>query len=102
MENLISSIIIAVIQGITEWLPISSSGHLVVFQKLLSYEASLMFDVALHFGTLMAVFVYFGKDIIDILEDFLKFRTKSPNFRLAILLIIASIPAAIIGYFFES
>jgi undecaprenyl-diphosphatase len=60
-----------------------------------------MFDVALHFGTLMAVFVYFGKDIIDILEDFLKLRTKTRNFRLGMMLIVATIPAAVVGYLFK-
>ncbi len=102
MNEFISALIMAVVQGLTEWLPVSSSGHLVVFHNILNYEVDLMFDVALHFGTLMAVFVYFGKDIIDIIEDFLKFRTKSDNFKLGLLLIVATIPAAIIGYFFES
>ena len=102
MDNFISALIIAFIQGLTEWLPVSSSGHLVLFQALLNYPATLMFDVALHFGTLAAVFVYFGKDIIDILEDILKLKTQSPNFRLGMLLIIASIPAAIVGFLFES
>jgi undecaprenyl-diphosphatase len=60
-----------------------------------------MFDVAVHFGTLMAVFVYFGRDIVDIAEDFLKFKTKSPNFRLGLLLIVASVPAAVIGFAFK-
>ncbi len=102
MNEIISALILAVVQGLTEWLPVSSSGHLVLFSGLLKYNSTLMFDVALHFGTLMAVFVYFGKDIIDIVEDFLKFKTKSPNFRLGLLLIVASIPAAIIGYLFKS
>lgn len=101
MNDLISALIIAVVQGLTEWLPVSSSGHLVLFAELLKYNSSLMFDVALHFGTLMAVFVYFGKDIMDIIEDFLKFRTKTANFRLGLLLIVATIPAAIIGYTFR-
>jgi undecaprenyl-diphosphatase len=101
MDNLISALFIAIIQGLTEWLPVSSSGHLVLFQQILNYHPGLMFDVAVHFGTLMAVFVYFGQEIMDIAEDFLKFKTKTPNFRLGLLLIIATIPAAIIGYFFR-
>ncbi|MEM4259386.1 MAG: undecaprenyl-diphosphate phosphatase [Candidatus Pacearchaeota archaeon] len=102
MYELVSALIIAIVQGLTEWLPISSSGHLLIFHKILDYKFDLMFDVALHFGTLMAVFVYFGKDIIDILEDFLKLRIKSNNFKLGLLLIAASVPAVVIGYFFES
>ena len=101
MENLISALILAIVQGLTEWLPVSSSGHLVLFSQILNYNSSIMFDVAVHFGTLMAVFVYFGKDIIAILEDLLKFRRGSQNFKLGLLLIVATIPAALIGYFFK-
>ncbi len=102
MDSFISALIIAVIQGITEWLPVSSSGHIVLFSEIFNYPNTIAFDAALHFGTLMAVFVYFGKDIIEIVEDFLKFRTKSPNFRMGILLIVSAIPAAVIGYLFKS
>jgi len=60
ISEFVSSLILAAVQGITEWFPISSSGHLVLFHSILDFEGSLVFDVALHFGTLMAVFVYFG------------------------------------------
>jgi undecaprenyl-diphosphatase len=99
MNDLINALILAVVQGLTEWLPVSSSGHLVLFQEILDYHPGLSFDVALHFGTLMAVFVYFGKDIMDIIECMLKRDFKSENGKLGILLIISSIPAAAIGYF---
>ncbi|PJC44775.1 undecaprenyl-diphosphatase [Candidatus Pacearchaeota archaeon CG_4_9_14_0_2_um_filter_39_13] len=98
-SELVSAIILAVIQGITEWIPVSSSGHLVLFEKILGYKGGLVFDVALHFGTLMAVFVYFGKDIIDIIEDLLKGNWKSENGRLGLMLVIASVPAALLGFF---
>jgi undecaprenyl-diphosphatase len=60
-----------------------------------------MFDVALHFGSLMAVFVYFGKDITDIIESFFKLNFKSENGRLGLLILVASIPAGIIGFIFK-
>src|SRR4030042_3777347 len=101
MDNLISAIIIAIVQGLTEWLPVSSSGHLVLFHRILNYHPGLMFDVAVHFGTLMAVFFYFGHEIMDIAEDFLKFKTKTPNFKLGLLLIVGTIPAGIIGFLFR-
>ncbi len=101
MNNLISSIILAIVQGITEWLPVSSSGHLLLAEKLLNYKASLTFDVALHFGTLMSVFVYFGKDITEIIQDFLSLKFKTEKGKLGIYIIIATIPAVIAGFFLK-
>jgi undecaprenyl-diphosphatase len=98
MNEFFIALILAIVQGLTEWLPISSSGHLVLFQNILNYHPGIAFDVALHFGTLMAVFVYFGKDIVDILEAVLKGKWKSENGKLGFLLIVATIPAALIGY----
>lgn len=98
-NELISALFLAVLQGITEWIPVSSSGHLVLFERLLGYKGGLMFDVALHFGTLMAVFVYFGKDILNIMEDLLRGKVKSENGRMGLMLIVASLPAAVLGYF---
>jgi undecaprenyl-diphosphatase len=101
MEELIHALIIAIVQGITEWVPVSSSGHLVLVERLLGFSGGLEFNVALHFGTLMSVFVYFGRDITNILEDLLRGRFRSENGRLGILLIIATIPAGIVGYLFK-
>ncbi len=101
MDNFISALILAIVHGITEWLPISSSGHLVLFERLLNYKTGIMFDVALHFGSLMAVFVYFGKEITDILESFFKFDFKSEKGKLGLLILAASIPAGIIGILFK-
>jgi undecaprenyl-diphosphatase len=97
--ELVLALILAVVQGATEWLPISSSGHLVLLEKILGYDGGLIFEVAVHFGTLMAVFVYFGKDIVDIMQDFFNGRWKTENGKTALLLIVASVPAAIIGFF---
>ena len=102
MDSLIASIILAIVQGITEWIPVSSTGHLILFERILGFPGTLEFDVALHFGTLMAAFVYFGKDITDIIKDFVVGKWKTANGRLAWMIIIATIPAAIVGYLFES
>lgn len=99
-SELISLVLLAIIQGVTEWLPISSSGHLVLFGKILDFSGGgLFFEVALHFGTLMAVFVYFGRDIVDILQDFVKGKWQTENGRLAILILLASVPAGLVGFF---
>src|SRR3989344_5172057 len=101
MQDIFKALIIALVQGITEWLPVSSSGHIALAENLLNYPQSLEFEVALHFGTLMAVFVYFGKDITDIIKEVLRLNFKSENGKLSIYLLIATIPAVIIGFFLE-
>lgn len=104
--DLAVAFILAIVQGLTEWLPVSSSGHLVLVERMLGYSGGLEFEVALHFGTLMAVFVYFGKDVTDILRDLLLGRWKSEHGKMGLLLIVASVPAAIVGFlvmdFFDS
>jgi len=97
MELLIA-LMLAVVQGIAEWFPVSSSGHLALLELLFGYGGGLFFGVALHFGTLMAVFVYFGRDITNILRELLSLRFQTPDGRLGVLLFFASIPAAISGF----
>jgi undecaprenyl-diphosphatase len=101
MDEFYASLILAIVQGLAEWFPISSSGHLVLFGEILNYKPGIMFDVALHFGTLVAVFVYFGKDIIDILEALLKREFNSERGKLGLLLLVGSIPAGVIGLVFH-
>ena len=98
INELVSAIILAVIQGAIEWFPVSSSGHLVIFEKILGYSGGLVFEVALHFGTLMAVFVYFGKDITEIIKDLLSLRLNTEHGKMGLLLIVATIPAAVVGF----
>ncbi|QGT99650.1 Undecaprenyl-diphosphatase [Candidatus Syntrophocurvum alkaliphilum] len=92
--TIIEALIIALVQGITEFLPVSSSGHIVIFQYLLNVEEPpLTFGIIVHLGTLIAVFVAFWQDIISIL--------KKPFSRITLLIIIGSIPAALVGFFLE-
>ena len=67
--ELIEVIILAIVQGITEWLPISSSGHLVIFQQLFNIQASVEFNLILHIGTLLAVIVFFREKLMKILKS---------------------------------
>lgn len=101
MDELILMILLAIVQAITEWLPISSSGHLVLFQQLFSYNPGLSFDIALHFGSVLAVIIYFYKDIFGIVKDFCFLRYRSHNFNLGLYIIIATIPAGVIGLLFR-
>ena len=92
--GIIEAIILGAVQGITEFLPISSSGHLVILQKIFNIsEPTLLFDTMLHLGTLFAVFIVLWKDIIRIL--------KNPIQPITGLLIIATIPIVIIAVLFK-
>ncbi|MFQ5758584.1 MAG: undecaprenyl-diphosphate phosphatase [Candidatus Bathyarchaeia archaeon] len=96
------TLILAIIQGITEWLPISSSGHLVIVQKYLLHEQPpLIFDVALHIGTLCVVLAVFWRDIVGVLKALFRLDFKADEGRLALFIAVGSIPTALIGYFFH-
>lgn len=97
MNELIAQLILAVVQGFTEWFPISSDGHLMVAEHLLNKKPDFTADVALHLGTLMAVFVYFGREITDIARDFLTGKWKTQNGRTGLLILAGTIPVAIGG-----
>lgn len=96
-------LLLAVIQGLTEFLPVSSSGHLVLTHNLLGdanqdlcWETNRMIDVAVHVGTLLAVLLYFRKDIFNMLGGIL--NKDSDGFKMATHLIVASIPVIIAGF----
>lgn len=95
------AIILGIVQGIAEFLPISSSAHLIIVPYLLGWEeSSLAFDVALHFGTMMAVLVIFFKDwwnlFIGAIKD-IKTKKKSTDGKMFWYLIVATVPAALAG-----
>ncbi len=94
----IQFIIIGIIQGITEFLPISSSGHLVLFSHITNFDDQGLFtDVAVHFGTLLAVIIYLRNNINSLVKNFFTFKIKNNDNLIKI--IIATIPAVVIGYF---
>lgn len=100
--ELLQVIILAAVQGLTEFLPISSSAHLILAPQVLGYaDQGLAFDVALHLGTLLAVVGYFRHEVIAIGGDFFRSlgapRTGSPDARLGWLIILATLPVVIFG-----
>ena len=99
--DILQTVILALIQGITEFLPISSSGHLILPAQLLGWtDQGLAFDVAVHLGTLTAVIVYFWKDLLAIAKDWLGSlvgRGTTDNSRLGWYLIFATLPAVVFG-----
>jgi len=105
--NIINSIILGIVQGLTEFLPVSSSGHLVIFQELLKYnKPGILFEIIVHIGTLTAVIVYFRKDIVKLIIALFNWKKDRDNeiksYQLMLLhLIIASIVTGIIGLIFQ-
>ncbi|GHE36946.1 undecaprenyl-diphosphate phosphatase [Sphingobacterium griseoflavum] len=101
MEEL-KALIVGIVQGFTEFLPVSSSGHIVIAQELLGLdfgEENLTFAIVLHCATALSTIVVFRSDIIQILKGLLKFNDRQAiNFTLYV--IISMIPAAIAGLFF--
>lgn len=98
-------VVLAVIQGITEFLPISSSGHLVLPGLLTDWpDQGLAFDVGVHFGSLLAVIVYFRVTLISIATDFITYpmqRVYTQQIDLGLKLALATIPVAIFGLVFR-
>ena len=99
--ELLEIVILSLIQGITEWLPISSSGHLVIAEQLLNIEVPFYYNILLHFATLLVIFLVFHKEILKIIKAFIKKDFKSPDGKLGIYIILGSIPTAIIGFTFH-
>ncbi len=90
--------LVGIIQGVTEFLPISSSGHLVLFAQLTNWEDQGLFtDIAVHFGTLFAVIIYLRKDIYYFFTNIFEFKIFEDQ--IIFKIILATFPAIILGYF---
>lgn len=102
--DIINAIILGIIQGLTEFLPVSSSGHLELGKALLGDnslpEESLLFTVVLHFATALSTLVVFRKDVFDIIKGLFKFKLNE-DCKFSLKIIISMIPAALVGLFFE-
>jgi undecaprenyl-diphosphatase len=94
VEEIIKAVVLGIVQGFTEFLPISSSGHLLLFRKMFGLaEAGLLLDTMLHVGTLVAVVAVFWRDILEMI--------KRPFSHLTLLVIMGTIPTGIIGLAFK-
>ena len=104
---MLSVIILGFIQGIAEFLPISSSAHLIIFRDLFGIGANIgndiamSFDIALHFGTLLAIGIYFFKDFINMIKKGFTKGVKDSEGKILWYIVLATIPAAIAGVLFE-
>lgn len=101
MNEIIQSLILGIVQGLTELLPISSSAHLNLIPWVFHWDIPGSFDVALHFGTLLAIAMFFFKDWINLIKGGYKQvvkKEKTPEGRMFWYLVIATIPGGIIGF----
>ncbi len=112
---IIQSIILGIVQGLTEFLPVSSSGHLVIFKSYLGTDTQgAVWEISLHFGTLLAIIGVFFKDIFEILrgvclsckkvflgERLINIFRNDNNTRIFLLVLIGTIPTALIAFFFR-
>lgn len=113
MNETIKAIILGIVQGLSEFLPISSSGHLVLFTEILDFhKTGIAFDVFVHFGTLVAVLVVFRKDVWEMIRwlpavpafvmNGMKIQRKEDEFKaMSFYIIVGTIPAAVVGLLFE-
>ncbi len=112
--TVLQAVILGLVQGLTEFLPVSSSGHLALLQNFFGIESGsvLLFTIMLHIGTLVSVFVVYWRDILGLIIEFIEFFADlftgkgiridcNPMRKLLFLIIAASIPTAIIGLLFE-
>lgn len=109
MDEYVRAVVLGVVQALTEFLPISSSGHLVLAERLFGFHSSLTFDVGLHVGTLTATLGYFWRDwaaiigasVRDLLGHGLNLRLWGWQGRLGLLIALGTIPAVVVGALFQ-
>lgn len=114
MIDAIQALILGIIQGLTEWLPISSSGHLALIQLAMNLQVPIFFDIVLHLGTLAAVIGVYRRELISILKSFKYIHRRNGNNsevelknirwgrRYLLLIILGMIPTALMGVGFRS
>lgn len=97
--SILEAIVLGLVQGLTEFIPVSSSGHLIIAHELFgTTDSTLVFDVALHIGTLLALVIFFWKDILGLIKNVF---SKNSQGMLSRIIIVGTIPAALIGYLFS-
>jgi len=100
LEQLIEAIILGVVQALTEWLPISSTGHLRLVENFFGLELPILFDVILHVGTLIVILIFFRKEVGKMLSSIAHLDFKNEYGKMVPLIIVGVIPTLLIGIVF--
>jgi len=102
LAEMLKAILLGIIQGLTEFLPVSSSGHLELGQYFLDYqfEEALLFSVVVHFATALSTIVVFRKDVLEIIRGLFRFQWNDET-KFVALVVVSMVPATFIGLFFE-
>jgi len=104
MSELIKAFIIGIVQGLTEFLPVSSSGHIVIAEEILGLkhdqQENLFFVIILHFATALSTMVVFRKDILQLIKGLFQFR-KNEEFWFTLKIILSMVPAVFVGFFLK-
>ena len=95
--TVIEAVILGVVQGLTEFVPVSSSGHLVLVERLFAIKAPFVFASLINLGTFVALIVYFHKRLVQMTVDVIRHK----NYKLARNIILSSLPVGLLGFFFE-
>ncbi len=103
MREIIDAIILGIVQGLTEFLPVSSSGHIEIAEAILGVEQkeSMLMTIVLHFATALSTIVVYRKDIWDIIKGVFEFKNNE-QLQFVLKIVVSMVPAALVGYFFES
>lgn len=101
MVGILEAIFLGIVQGLTEWFPVSSSGHLALFQNLFGWDVPVLFDIYLHLGTLIVLFIFFWDLIKDIFADLVRMDFQTENSKIAGFIVIGTIVTGIMGLVFH-
>ncbi len=102
LAGILETVCLSLVQGLTEWFPISSTGHLVIVQELFNIKVSVAFDVMLHLGTLIGVILFLRNDLQSILRAVCRLDFSGEEGRMLVYIALGTIPIGLAGFFLES